>query len=142
MERCGLFSLCFFQGAWWVYFAAWAIPLFSLATLISNSRTIVEHQPSSDVCDSGNEPVPPVVRIVEANIIERFLVAPVGFYYHYEHHLYPGIPYSRLPEVRKRLEALGHYDEVPQVRSKGFARTLWRLSREDGFQIPFLKRTG
>jgi fatty acid desaturase len=137
-----LFALCFFQGAWPVYFALWAVPLFSLATLVSNSRTIVEHQPSSDVCDSGEQVVPAISRTVDANIVERFLVAPVGFYYHYEHHLYPGIPYSRLPEVRCRLQALGHYDEVKLVRSKGFIRTLWRLSREPGFQIPFIDRTG
>ena len=135
--NAALFAMCALQGAWYLYFVLWVAPLFTLAIMISNFRTIVEHQPSSDVCDKGMEyPVPPIVRIVDAHRIERYLVAPVGFYYHYEHHLYPGIPYCNLPEVRRILTERGHYDALPMVRSKGFVRTIWALSTKSGYGVP------
>lgn len=134
-----LFALCALQGAWYLYFLLWVFPLFAIATTISNFRTIVEHQPSSDVCDVGMQhPVPPITRIVEAGRLERFLVAPVGFHYHYEHHLYPGLPFYALPRVRALLTERGHYERHPQVRSKGYLRTIWNLafSPDYGVRVP------
>ncbi len=133
----GLFLACALQGAWWAYFALWVFPLFTLAIMISNFRTIVEHQPSSDVCDSGDATIPAISRTVETNWLERTLVAPIGFYYHYEHHLYPKVPYHNLPRVRALLKERGYYPD-DHVRAKGFLRTVWRLSRDPNFQIRWL----
>jgi len=134
-----LFLMCALQGGWWIYFAAWVFPLFTISILVSNFRTIVEHQPSSDVCDSGTSTVPALARIVTANRLERLLIAPIGFYYHYEHHLYPGIPFVNLPEVRRRLQAKGHYDSEPIVYSKGYVKTIWNLAMTKGYGVTFLE---
>ena len=139
--NAALLALCVLQGAWYGYLALWVAPLFTLAPMISNFRTIVEHQPSSDVCDAGmHHPVPPISRIVDCGPIERYLVAPVGFYYHYEHHLYPGIPHYNLAEVRRRLEARGHYDNHPMVRSRGYVRSVWNLATDPDFGVRFWER--
>ncbi len=126
-----LFGGAWALGAWWMYFVAWVFPLFAIATLVSNFRTIVEHQPSSGVCETRDqEPVLAMTRVMEASWLERWLICPVGFYYHYEHHLYPGLPYHRLAEVRRRLVARGYYADRPIVYAKGYVRTLWALHRE------------
>jgi fatty acid desaturase len=132
-----LFLSCILLGAWWAYFALWVFPLFTISIMVSNFRTIVEHQPSSDVCDSGDAAIPAIVRIVTTNWLERTLVAPIGFYYHYEHHLYPKVPYHNLPAVRAALKAHGHYSEET-VRANGFVRTIWNLSRDPEFQRRWL----
>jgi fatty acid desaturase len=133
-----LFALCALQNAWYIYFIAWAVPLVTLAVMISNFRTIVEHQPSSDVCDSGASVVPAIARIVDANIVEQMLIAPVGFHYHHEHHLYPGIPYCNLPKVRRLLKSRGYYETADLVRSKGYIRSIWKLATVKGFGRTFL----
>ena len=129
-----LFALFALQGAWHLYFVLWVAPLFTLALMISNLRTIVEHQPgSAAVCDQPLSPMAPRTRIVRAGLVERLLVAPVGFYHHYEHHLYPAVPYRNLPKVRKILEQRGHFDLEPPLRSDGYVRTLLRLAFDPGF---------
>lgn len=135
--------LCALQGVFWMVFILWVFPLFTIAVMISNFRTIVEHQPSSDVCDSGAAKVPAVTRVVRCGPLERLLICPLGFYYHYEHHLWPGIPYHRLPEVRRLLTERDFYDEARGdfIYSDGYLKTVWRLSRRPGFQIPFLPRS-
>jgi len=101
--------------------------------LMTNFRTIVEHQPSSDVCDTGRVPVPAITRCVRSHPLERFIIAPVGFYYHYEHHLVPSIPCHRLGELRRLLQARGHFDQPGIVWVEGYLRTLWRLAMTPGY---------
>jgi fatty acid desaturase len=74
--------------------------------------------------------------MVEAGLLERVLIAPIGFHYHYEHHLYPAIPYHRLSEVRRRLRAIGHYDAPGIVASKGYLRTVVQLATTHGSASP------
>jgi len=133
-----LFLFCALQGSWYLYFVLWVAPLFTIALLVTNLRTVVEHQASSDVCDLGPVKMPAITRVIDANPVERFLVAPVGFFYHYEHHLYPSIPYHRLSEARKILAGRGHFDRKEIVRVKGYTRTLWRLAMEPGYGIRLL----
>jgi fatty acid desaturase len=133
-----LFGLCALQGKWYLYFVLWVGPLFTIALLVTNFRTVVEHQASSDVCDLGHVKMPAMTRVIEANFLERMLIAPVGFHYHYEHHLYPSIPYHRLAEARAILRKKGHFDREGIVRERGYLRTLWRLAMEPGYGIRLL----
>jgi fatty acid desaturase len=134
--NASLFLLCALQGAWWMY-AVWAFPLGTLAPMISNFRTIVEHQPSSDVCDTEMDTaVPPITRVLEANWLERVLFAPVGFHYHYEHHLYPGLPYASLSKARKILNERGHFGD-DTVRARGYIATVWKLASRRDYGVRF-----
>jgi fatty acid desaturase len=125
-----VFLRCAISGQWYMYFLMWVAPLFTIAVAIGNIGTIVEHQPSSDVCDSGLVRLPVVTRLMHAGWIERVLLGHVGFYYHYEHHLYPRVPVHRLPELRRLLEVRGCFDQPEIVRADGYLKTLWRLSRD------------
>jgi fatty acid desaturase len=128
-----LLGLCALQGSLISYFVFWVGPLFTVTLLIGNLRTIVEHQASSDVCDAGLVPMPPVTRWVAYNFLERWLIAPVGFSYHFEHHLYPSVPYSRLRDLRRQIERTPWFHGAEVVRSDGYFKTLWRLSCVPGF---------
>ena len=126
---------CAVAGQWYMYFLMWVGPLFTIAVAIGNIGTIVEHQPSSDVCDAGLVHLPVLTRLMHAGRLERLLLGHVGFYYHYEHHLYPRVPALRLPELRRLLEARGCFDQPEIVHAEGYLRTLWRLSRDPRFGI-------
>lgn len=123
-----LLALCVAQGRWWAYLACWAAPLVTLTVLIGNLRTVVEHQPSSRVCDSGLIAIEPVTRLTRYTWLERRLIAPLGFAYHWEHHLYPGIPYAHLPALREELARLGGYDDPALPFANGYCSTLWQLA--------------
>ena len=111
----------------------WVAPLFTIALLISNFRTIVEHQASSDVCDVGKVQTPGFTRVIECSWLERVLIAPVGFYYHFEHHLFPTIPYHRLGEVRRLLKTRGLFEQEGVQKENGYFRTLWKLAMQPGY---------
>jgi fatty acid desaturase len=130
-----LLALCAWRGRPEVYLLVWVAPLFTLTLLIVNLRTIVEHQPSSDVCDTGLVKLPPITRHVTYGPFARLLVAPVGFAYHFEHHLYPGVPSARLGQLRRRLHESGWTARSAPVRTRGYLATLWRLSREAGYGV-------
>jgi fatty acid desaturase len=130
-----LFGVCAIQGAWYLYFLLWVLPLFTVALLIGNFRTMVEHQPSSDVCDVGLVRIPAITRVVRSGWIARLLIAPVGFYYHFEHHMFPGIPYHRLKEVRRLLIQRGCFEREDIVWADGYVNTIWRLAMKPGYGL-------
>ena len=49
-------------------------------------------------------------------------VATLNLTYHCEHHDFPGVPWNRLPEVRRLAPEF--YDGLEQ--SPGFCATIWR----------------
>ena len=48
-----------------------------------------------------------VTRSIDANWLERFLIAPLCGIYHFEHHLLPAVPYYNLPRLRAILQDNG-----------------------------------
>jgi fatty acid desaturase len=136
----GLFLLCTLQGCWYLYFLLWLLPLLTLALAIGNLRTIVEHQPSSEVCDRGLVKIPAVVRVVRYGLIGRFCLAPLGFAYHIEHHAFPGIPHHRLRTVRQLLTARGCFQLPEVIVSAGYFRTLWQIAMQRGYGVPIAGR--
>jgi fatty acid desaturase len=125
--------VCILQGQWYAYPLLWALPFFTIAVAAMNLFNIVEHQASSDVCETGLVRMPPITRVVRAGFLERMLIAPVGSFYHLEHHQFPNVPAMRLPELRRILEERGRFEERDIVRTDGFLRTLWKLSRDRSF---------
>jgi fatty acid desaturase len=133
-----LAALCWWQGFWFLYPALWVAPLFTIGLLLSNFRTVVEHQTSSEVCDRPRMEMTGFTRVIECSWIEHVLIAPVGLHYHFEHHLFPSVPYHRLREVRAALKRKGFYDQPGIVKERGYLRTVWRLSMRNGYGIRML----
>ncbi|MDX1990921.1 MAG: fatty acid desaturase [bacterium] len=134
-----LFALCALQGAWFAYFILWLMPPITVAQLINNFRTIVEHQPSSDICDVGRSvKLFAFTRVIRANPIERWLIAPVGFYFHHEHHAWPSIPYHRLGETRRLLQKKGYFDQDGIIYTDGYLKTVWQLAHQPDYGLRIL----
>ena len=90
-------------GAWWTYFALWALPAATLGTGLNCFRTTLEH------ADPSN---PPHLNYsFRSNPLERFFVAPFRMNYHWEHHVLMTIPYYQMPRLQRWLLERGHYGD-------------------------------
>jgi fatty acid desaturase len=101
------------------YLVLWALPLATAAMLFSKIRSSVEHLPFH--AEGGTAPssgyfmdtAGPFARSVVASRFERLFLSKLNFCYHVEHHLFPGVSYQYLPEVRERLAGR----EVGEIRT-------------------------
>ena len=85
---------------WWLYFVLWVAPLFFMMLIPQRIRQFCEHA----------QPVVPDVdgdarRLVtyRPGVIERIFLAPFNMGYHAEHHLWPAVPWYRLPQLAEIL---------------------------------------
>lgn len=82
-------------GAWWGYFALWALPAATLGSGLNCLRTSLEHADPADPPHRNYS--------FRSNPIERFFVAPFHMNHHWEHHLLMAVPYYRMPALRRYL---------------------------------------
>lgn len=109
------------------YFLFYIAPLFILYPAQIRLRSTVEHSFAP-----GYECATPkdrrIIRSVKAHPVERFLVAPLGIEYHYEHHVLPAMPYYNAPRLRTLLADKGF--SVPLADGYfAFIWNKWRLER-------------
>ena len=126
--QLGLFTIGAAIGHPWFHPLLWLAPLFTAGILINEVRTIVEHTPLVDPGDDRPVPLVPLTRTIRGGLVVRSWFAPLNFNYHHEHHLYPGVPFSRLPELHRTLAESGHFDRHPGVLWLGYRlvlRALW-----------------
>ncbi|HYM04282.1 MAG TPA: fatty acid desaturase family protein [Stellaceae bacterium] len=90
-------------GYWWLYPALWLLPMMTWYQLVSRIRNIAEHA----VVPDNDDPLRNT-RTTLAGPLVRLLLAPYRVNYHLEHHLLPGTPCWRLPQVHRRLLAKGY----------------------------------
>ncbi len=95
------------------YLGLYVLPILTLYPAQIRLRSTAEHS-----FDVGYRPVTAqdrwVSRSTDARWLERFIVSPLGIHYHFEHHLFPGVPHYNLPKVRKLLVTAGF--PVPVTR--------------------------
>lgn len=94
------------------YFLLYVLPILTFYPAQIRLRSTVEHS-----FEVGYRPTSPedvwVTRSTRAGAIERFIFAPFGIHYHFEHHLFPGIPHYNLSKVHRLLVECGF--PVPMV---------------------------
>lgn len=116
-----LFAGLTWAFGWWSYFAFWIAPLYLLLFVPTRFRQFCEHgQPR--LPDAAADPE----RLItyRPGLVERTLFAPMRMTHHAEHHLFPSVPYYRLPEL---AALLGGAPEIEVRRSYvGFARDYFR----------------
>jgi fatty acid desaturase len=130
----GLFGIAAWAGQPWAYVLVWLLPLATFGVLINEVRSIVEHTPLiGPLAPGGTERLEPTTRTVVAGWLGRLWIGPLNFHYHLEHHLYPGVPFSRLPDMHAALRASGYYTERPDLLYDGYRPILaavWRRYRQ------------
>jgi len=96
------------------------LPVFTGLPVATFLRAITEHHGTARGDEWKNS------RSVRTNKLLEFLWSNVN--YHLEHHLYPGVPYHRLPAVKQILAS--SYSEHHANISRGYVRTATTLLRQ------------
>ncbi len=96
-----LFGILALLGHPGLYFLLWALPSMTFLQVYLRIRGIAEH--------AGYHPNPDqrLNSRTVVNPVQTFLWAPHCVNYHVEHHIYPSVPYFRLPKVHRLLAARG-----------------------------------
>lgn len=119
-------SLWLASGQWWLYFALWLLPIFTLGTFLGFLRGFVDHAKLSDDPDGPQEGR--LMTVLRVNPIERWFLAPFDFQYHGEHHQFPALPHYYLPELHNLMQANPAYSKLYGLRASyfHFVRDYWR----------------
>ncbi|MEM1113479.1 MAG: fatty acid desaturase family protein [Pseudomonadota bacterium] len=126
-----ILAWCVGLGEPWLYVWLWFLPMFTLTMYLLILRVVAEHQ-TLDYARQGEDRADqdfdaPLVRTISGGLIGRFLLGPMNFNYHHEHHLAPGIPYANLPQLHRRLKELGYYDDKPEALEPSYLSALRKL---------------
>lgn len=117
------------------YALFWVFPLFSLYPVIIRLRLITEHF-APEVFDPDAPPVF-VARTSVCGPIEHYLLG-AQMDYHFEHHLFPGIPYHQLRRLHRDLVEHGFFTSgrvtAEHSLSGGYLRFWRRFLRSDWFE--------
>lgn len=101
----GLFyAACAASGHGWLY-GMWVLAYVTPFPLFLRIRSLAEH-----ACTSRSRDMFENTRSTRAGFFARATVAPIRVNFHIEHHLMPGVPYFRLPELHRMLR---ERDAVP-----------------------------
>lgn len=94
----------------------WVVPLFTWFLASMRLKGVGEHfaVENRDPRDAS--------RTTLASWWEQLFIAPKNVHYHIEHHLYPSVPFYRLPALHRRLMALPAFRERAHV-----TRGYWRM---------------
>jgi fatty acid desaturase len=90
-------------GLWVEVVLLWFLPLFTLFPTLMRIRSIAEHSALPGRHDLD------MTRNVLAPWWERFLFVPHNVHYHLDHHLFPSVPFYRLPELHRLLQQVPDY---------------------------------
>jgi len=114
-------------GFWKQLLLYWLVPVCTSFLFFEHIRSVAEHF-AVERTHMLNE-----TRTVVGSIWERWLFAPYNINYHIEHHLYPSVPFFRLPELHKHL--MGKQDYVSRAHiTKGYLTGLLKECSSKGKQ--------
>lgn len=88
----------------------WVVPYLTWMQLCFHVRSIAEH-----FGIQNREGVYAQTRTVQASVFDRIFLGTKNVSYHLEHHLYPSVPFYRLPELHAQLMALPSYRRSAHV---------------------------
>lgn len=109
-----------YLNLWGMFFMYWVLPLLTWLNVIAHIRSIAEHFAIED-----EESFPRSTRTTLLSLPERIFVAPNNVNYHIEHHLYPSVPFYRLPQIHSLLMRDAGFREKAHI-----TRSYWGLFSE------------
>ena len=126
----------------------WFLPMFTWLIFIFRVRSIAEHS-----AIQGHYSAYASTRTTCVSLIERIFVAPKNVNYHIEHHLYPSVPFHRLPQLHALLlskpaprcspfdsDLLGSTEGSGWVTAPNFSCALDANCEEGRFRLESLSR--
>ena len=112
IANAAIFAVMWALGAWWWWFAFWALPLLTWFQLVLRVRNIAEH----GAVEFSDDPLRNV-RTTRAGPLMRLILAPYWVNYHLEHHLVMHVPCRNLPKMHRLMLSKGHGAEMEIGRS-------------------------
>jgi fatty acid desaturase len=99
---------------WWAYPILWLLPVYMFGYRADLTRVFCEHSVLTSDSEADRS-----FRLIsyQSNWFERLFFAPHNMNFHAAHHLWPGIPYYRLPAAERLMRA-----------ASGDPRLVWRQS--------------
>ena len=104
-------AIAFWTGTAHLLFGYWFVPLFTCLVCIFRIRSIAEHS----ALGLARTPYAGT-RTTLTSFLERIFLAPNNVNYHLEHHLYPSVPFFRLPSLHALLCAKPEFREAHMTR--------------------------
>lgn len=117
-------------GAWKGFLVYWVVPYFTLFFFFLYVRSVAEHFGETMQHDSelgGTRTVIPF-------FWERWFFCPHNLNYHLDHHIYPSVPFYRLPELHEAMNCNARYASDAHV-TRGYVTGLFREVWLDGWRL-------
>jgi len=92
-----IFGLLTCLGLWNWYFFLWLLPAFTWLKMLLRLRSIGEHFGVENENEYNNS------RTTYPGFMEKIFLAPKNVNFHLDHHLYPAVPFYRLPSLHNLL---------------------------------------
>ncbi len=108
-------------GAWIPLFLYWVLPAHTWFPLVAAWRERAEHSATANRHPLNQ------TRTVMAGWLDRMFVASKNVNYHIEHHIYPGIPFYRLPQLHAAMRVHPAYQAHAHV-TRGYLGAMGELA--------------
>jgi fatty acid desaturase len=108
-------------GAWLPLILYWLLPAHTWLPVVAVFRERAEHSATANRHPLNHS------RTVLAGWLDRLFVASKNVNYHIEHHLYPGVPFYRLPQLHAAMRAHPNYLANAHV-TRGYMGALRELA--------------
>ena len=113
-------------GGRWAYLVLHVVPIMTIYPLQIRIRSMAEHAfEARHVPGTSGDAW--VTRTSHLNCLERWVVAPFGQHFHYEHHVFPGVPNYNLRQVHELLGAAG----IPVPTNRSYFGFVWSKIRAE-----------
>jgi fatty acid desaturase len=110
-----ILTLVLYTGSWLQFLLCWIVPYMTIYQALNRLRLSTEHFLGEE------ENTPFRTRTVNLNYFEGILLSPHNLGYHTEHHLYPSVPFYRLPALHRVLMDAPEYRDNALVSSSYFS---------------------
>lgn len=87
-----------FSGVWLALLLFWVIPMATYLRVVMRIRAVAEHYGIDP-----ETPQWPATRSTRVGILGRIFLLPRNIHFHVEHHLFPSVPYYRLPALSEAI---------------------------------------
>ncbi len=98
-------------GSWRIVALYWLLPMATVMQLIVRWGALCEHEYNRE-----GSSVAETTPLIELRWWERLLLPNLNFSLHIYHHYFPGVPFSRLPQVHRLFSEAGYVNRAAVFR--------------------------
>jgi fatty acid desaturase len=104
----------------------WVVPLTTWVMFVNLLRAVAEHYPPGTAARPHDRPAVFRTRDVQASWFDAAFVVTRNVNYHLTHHLFPSVPFFRLPALHREIARTAAYRKNAHVTC-GYHRVLWEV---------------